>query len=155
MGPRANWKNDGPSKIILIRNFSSETNKSSQKARLWWVRYCLLKSPLSRMFPPHFQWSLRPSPPSRASSQSVARPWWVKWRQGATVALKGFVCFGGANCWPLGRRIREGQGGAKGRSIKPPRSSKEEMRRMLETETPCSYNFDQSGVSLAGLFIQL
>lgn len=47
------------------------------------------------------------------------------------------------------------RGGAKGRSIKPPRSSKEEMRRMLETETPCSYNFDQSGVSLAGLFIQL
>ena len=41
------------------------------------------------------------------------------------MALKGFVCFGGANCWPLGRRIREGQGGAKGRSTKPPRSTKQ------------------------------
>ena len=86
----------------------------------------LIKSPLSRICPPHFQWSLRPSPPSRASSQSVARPWWVNDDKGPRWPSRGFVCFGGANCWPLGRRIREGQGwGAKGRSTKPPRSTKQ------------------------------
>ena len=69
-----------------------------------------------------------------------------EWRQGATVALKGFVCFGGANCWPLGRRIREGQGGGqKGEAQNPQDLPNKEMRRILETEKSCSYNFLQSG----------
>lgn len=67
------------------------------------------------------------------------------------MALKGFCLFWqGQTAGHLEDVCVKVMGGANGRSIKPPRSTKEEMRRILETETPCSYIFDQSGVSLAG-----
>lgn len=97
-----------------------------KKARLWWVRYCCYSSPLSRRFPPHFQWSLRPSPPSRASSQSVARPWWVNDDKGPRWTRGCFVCFGRGKLLATWKTYSwRPVGGANGRSIKPPRSTKQ------------------------------
>ena len=49
-----------------------------------------------------------------------------EWRQGATVALKGFVCFGRGKLLATWKTYAWRSGwGANGRSIKPPRSTKQ------------------------------
>lgn len=113
------------------------------------MRYCY-SSPLSRILPPHFQWSLRPSPPSRGSSESVARPSpWMTRPQAA-----GFVCFGGANSGHFEVLVKVRGAWEK---HKPPRSTKKETQ-YLRDRNSCSYNLANRGftgqfdhATLAGL----